>query len=313
MAFENATTLDDDPNYYDRGPGPSHIALAITLGAILLVGLARVYRVLQKLDVLMTSIVRRVPEGMRAAQCGACFTTQHIGIHGRYFICFGCRSANRIPRDISRADYAQVLVTSTGPLRSYEFKKGGDNFWQEVGQEVLPGLPEGELDVKAENLHYRSSFCWACSKETCCRLEEFPNGVQVANLPPFAEPQGEANVSNSEETRSANCDAVSTQIVGPAIIGQQMDNIDEVISSTSYTGGMTQCVVCLDHIGCMVLLPCAHGSVCEECATRIAQNRASGGAHCPHCRASIEILVKLHQVCGDIARGVEVRIPIARG
>lgn len=306
---EDQSLLDD----HEGGPGPVHIALAITLGAVLLIGLARVYRVLQKLDVVMTSIVRSVPEGMRTAQCGACFTMQYIGSHGRYFICFGCRSANRVPRDVSRGDYTQVLVTSSGPLRSYEFKKGGDNYWMEVSQELLPAPPEGESDVKAESLHYRGSFCWACSKEVCCRLEEFPPGVQVANLPSPAEPQGEANNTNAEETREMNSDTVSVRICpGPVIIGQQMENIDETVSLRSYNGVLTQCVVCLDNVGCMVLLPCAHGSVCEDCATRIAQNRASGGAHCPHCRASIETLVKLHQVCGDTARGVEVRIPIAR-
>lgn len=83
----------------------------------------------------------------------------------------------------------------------------------------------------------------------------------------------------------------------------------------------------------MVLLPCAHGGVCEEpmdgwetfaigervlyaevsrpsanfeehsdifkrveqrtwqeCVTRIVQNRAFGGAHCPHCRSNISSL-----------------------
>jgi len=70
--------------------------------------------------------------------------------------------------------------------------------------------------------------------------------------------------------------------------------------------------VCLDMPGNMVLLPCAHGSVCEECVTRIVQNRASGGAHCPHCRSNIQVLVKISEIEGEIARGLELRIPMAR-
>eukprot|EP00434_Breviolum_minutum_P030320 symbB.v1.2.026820.t2/scaffold2709.1/size72633/3 len=94
--------------------------------------------------------------------------------------------------------------------------------------------------------------------------------------------------------------------VAPSVIGK----VD--VESASNDGGLPQCVVCLDETGNMVLLPCAHGGVCEDCVTRIVQNRAFGGAHCPHCRSGISTIVKLQEVEGELAKGVELRIPMAR-
>merc|ERR1711862_493982 len=108
----------------------------------------------------------------------------------------------------------------------------------------------------------------------------------------------------------------AVEIPRPIVIGRPSVNQSEVDSNasnrTSDASGLPQCVVCLDLIGRMVLLPCAHGGVCEDCVTRIVQNRASGGAHCPHCRSIIKTLVKIHELDGEIAKGIEYRIPMAR-
>eukprot|EP00435_Cladocopium_sp_Y103_P052509 s916_g16.t1 len=95
--------------------------------------------------------------------------------------------------------------------------------------------------------------------------------------------------------------------VAPSLIGKV-----DVETASNAENGLPQCVVCLDEIGNMVLLPCAHGGVCEECTTRIVQNRAFGGAHCPHCRSAISTIVKLEEVEGEMAKGIELRIPMAR-
>merc|ERR1719433_2180558 len=86
------------------------------------------------------AIIRSPPEGMRPVECGACRTVQYVSNSGRVFLCFSCRSANRIPIELPHVQQ-QELVTPTGPLRSYEFRKGGENFWQELKQEELE---EGE-------------------------------------------------------------------------------------------------------------------------------------------------------------------------
>lgn len=294
---QHGSAIDADVSQpQDTEPGAVHWALAAILGAVLVSGLVQVYRVLHGLDVMSTAM-RNVPEGMRPAECGACHTMQYVSTHGRIFICFCCHSANRIPRDTSRSDH-QLLVVPTGPLRSYEFQKGGENFWQELSRQELPAAPEensAEVNGETRKLHYRGVFCIACGELTCTRLNEFPELANAAYL---------------AETHQAE----AATAVRPQMMGRQADVSDEIQSerSSRNADGLPQCVVCLDKSGCMVLLPCAHGGVCEECATRIAQNRASGGAHCPHCRASIETLVRLHQVAGDLARGVEVRIPMAR-
>lgn len=93
---------------------------------------------------------------------------------------------------------------------------------------------------------------------------------------------------------------VDVDALGPAVYGRGTGD-----------RGLPMCVVCLDAEGSVVMLPCAHGGVCEECATKIAQNESRGGANCPHCRSSIELLVRLHASNADTASGIEVRVPMA--
>merc|ERR1719188_788270 len=90
--------------------------------------------------------MRHVPEGMRPVECGACRTMQYVTTHGRIFICFSCHSANRIPIEAPRTDQ-QDLVAPTGPLRSFEFKKGGENFWQELKQEEISEAQESAVEI----------------------------------------------------------------------------------------------------------------------------------------------------------------------
>lgn len=218
-------------------PGTLHWALAVILALILIAGLFRSYRILKQTQNL--TVVRHAPEGMRIVECGNCRTPQYVSAHGRIFICCGCHCANRIPLDAGRAE---ELVIPEGPLKKFEFKKGGENYWQEVSQ------------------------------------EELEDGVELALTP--SRPQRALEV--------------------------------DVETASNAENGLPQCVVCLDEIGNMVLLPCAHGGVCEECTTRIVQNRAFGGAHCPHCRSAISTIVKLEEVEGAMAKGIELRIPMAR-
>jgi hypothetical protein len=229
-------------------PGAIQWALAVILAALLIGGLIRVAHVLRGMDAL--ALMRSAPQGMRSVECGSCHTLQYVGTHGRIFMCYGCHAANRLPIDPPRGEQTE-LIAPTGPLKRYEFRKGGENFWQELKQE----------DVE----------------------EGF-----IIPEPSFAVVIGRRATDDSEIQSNASG------------------------STTEGIPGIPHCIVCLDSAGSMVMLPCAHGGVCQICATRIAQNRASGGARCPHCRAAIQRLVKIHEVSGDTAKGVEHRIPIAR-
>merc|ERR1712232_1090870 len=211
-------------------------------------------------------LVRSVPEGMRPVECGACHTMQHVTTHGRIFVCFCCRSANRIPIEVPNVQH-QELIQPTGPLRRFEFKKGGDNYWVELKQ------------------------------------EEVEEGITTTGEEPNPNPTAPTT------TTAAEVDSNRPQVIGLQTVATDTESNT---SRRTNENGLPQCVVCLDSVGCMVLLPCAHGSVCEECVTRIAQNRASGGAHCPHCRSIIQTLVKIEEITGDVAKGLEYRIPIAR-
>lgn len=235
----------------DAEPGTLHWALAVILGLILIAGLIRSYRILKQTQHL--TVVRHAPEGMRIVECGNCRTPQYVSAHGRIFICCTCHCANRIPLEIGRSE---ELIVPEGPLKKFEFKKGGENYWQEISQEEL----EDGADVSP-----------------------------TSSRPPRAAEENDVG-------------KVAASIIGKV----------DVESASGAEDGLPQCVVCLDEPGCMVLLPCAHGGVCEECVTRIVQNRAFGGAHCPHCRSNISTIVKLQEVEGELAKGVELRIPMAR-
>lgn len=61
-----------------------------------------------------------------------------------------------------------------------------------------------------------------------------------------------------------------------------------------------------------VMMPCAHGGICYNCADAlIRKHLLTGGAKCIHCRAAIESLVKLSEMDKDVAQGVEIEIPKA--
>ena len=69
------------------------------------------------------------------------------------------------------------------------------------------------------------------------------------------------------------------------------------------------CSVCMDGPGDMVLLPCAHGAICEACAQHISRNLSVGGSLCPKCRVEITQLVRLSELHPKKAKGVSVIIP----
>lgn len=94
--------------------------------------------------------MRHVPEGMRPVECGACRTSQYAASHGRIFICFSCRSANRLPVELPRVE-VQELISPTGPLRSYEFSKEGEILWQETrSEDIEEGAPTEEAIAKRD-------------------------------------------------------------------------------------------------------------------------------------------------------------------
>lgn len=274
----NSSSSSSQWEVEERAPDAFHWVLAIVLGAVLVGGLIRVYRVLQKGD--SVTPVRQAPEGMRPVECGACRAMQYVSTHGRIFICFCCHSANRIPIEAPRSEQQAVLIAPTGPLRRFEFKRSGENYFEETKREEIEdgNPPQAPAPTAAADTPSQTPIVVATP-------------VTPATTPAEATPEGQMEASK------------------PRILGRQSSDVS---CGSKNSEILPQCVVCLDAPGNMVLLPCAHGSVCEECATRIVQNGASGGVHCPHCRSTIETLVKIEEVDGDLAKGVEYRIPMAR-
>eukprot|EP00928_Gymnodinium_smaydae_P035586 TRINITY_DN2501_c0_g1_i1.p1 TRINITY_DN2501_c0_g1~~TRINITY_DN2501_c0_g1_i1.p1 ORF type:complete len:354 (-),score=41.38 TRINITY_DN2501_c0_g1_i1:272-1213(-) len=275
-----STEFVTDEEHPDRRIGLLHWILAIGLVAFLFFGLFRVYRTLRMGDHLMP--LRHVPEGMRPVQCGACQTSQYVVSHECIFICFACRSANRVPFEHPRLEMTSPLVAPTGPLRRYEFVRGdGDILWQEVRHEEI------EDDSSPQ--------------EAGSPQQDGEAVARGGNLPV---------VVGRERDREQASETESVHSARSAWSNRSGRSLRSGFSLRS-KGGLPMCSVCFDAVGSMVLLPCSHGSVCEECVTRIVQNRASGGNHCPHCRTKIQRLVKIQEFNGSTAKGIELRIPMA--
>eukprot|EP00450_Noctiluca_scintillans_P004671 CAMPEP_0194496660 /NCGR_PEP_ID=MMETSP0253-20130528/13859_1 /TAXON_ID=2966 /ORGANISM="Noctiluca scintillans" /LENGTH=291 /DNA_ID=CAMNT_0039338085 /DNA_START=116 /DNA_END=988 /DNA_ORIENTATION=- len=277
---------------------------------ILMVGLFVVQRDIRKRT--SPRDLMRVPFGMQSVECGACGVIQAASIEGHVFICFSCSRANRLPVDDIRPDMSPVLVTVEGPLRKFKFKREGHNYFHET--ERL------EMTAAEEAAHKGTPHSGVVEATVSGDLEQ-PTGPpgEVAHLDESnGEPHGEV-VGDRPMSSTPRSGGNVLMVLGPAVYGKtysQNSNRSEN-SITSHVSirsnvGLPMCVVCLDAIGNVVLLPCAHGGICEGCATKIAQNHRAGGGKCPHCRTSIDTLVNLKEINGDVATGVEIRVPIAQ-
>ena len=75
------------------------------------------------------------------------------------------------------------------------------------------------------------------------------------------------------------------------------------------------CSVCLDGVGDIVFMPCAHGGFCEDCARQVAGNSAVGGAHCPRCRKSIDQVFRIIKVLppGNLVKVIDLEVSQSSG
>jgi len=288
-------------------PGVVHWMLTAILTATLVAGLFRVCKVLRNGEI--DNPLRQAPQGMRPVECGGCHAMQYVPTHGRIFICFYCRAANRIPVLDQRAPEQPTiaLVSAEGPLLGCTFRWSMDPTCFRFTE-----MEKGELS----------------DAEVATRSAAIPIGLRrprsndgLENLATDDE-EALAHTTNSLVASDVAGGTSGATILGRPIAGfpppddlQSNVSINSKRSKNSEEASLLpQCVVCLDAAGTVIMLPCAHGGVCEGCATRIVQNRASGGAHCPHCRADIDKLIKIDGVDHDLrqVRGVELRIPMAR-
>jgi hypothetical protein len=273
-------TTPEPPTAYAH-PNAMQWVLAAILVSLLFAHLARIWRVLRGENTLV--LQHSAPDGMRTVQCGQCQKMQYLQISVRNFICYDCQSTNRLTVDLLRSASGTPvpeLVENTGPCKRYEFRRQGNLYWQMINEEE-----DGQVtDITAE-----------------------------------PEKSGEVDPERGNQPAEADADTARAE-PGPDEPADAATSATRVgeddVENGSRAGEWESCGVCWDNPGYMVLLPCSHGNVCEYCATRIAQNRATGGSHCPHCRADITMLVKLTDLRTEndevLARGVEHRVPIAR-
>jgi len=93
---------------------------------------------------------------------------------------------------------------------------------------------------------------------------------------------------------------------------QALVNQPTVFGNSLEDGGniYSECLVCQDKPGNIVILACGHGSVCQECTNQIAHDR--GGAQCPLCRSPIEVFVRIRGADGEQVDAIEYRIEMVR-
>lgn len=78
-------------------------------------------------------------------------------------------------------------------------------------------------------------------------------------------------------SHSSNCSAAPASTPAAPVQDQEQDN----------------CVVCWEREREVLLVPCGHTVLCQECVNAILQSQTKMGSLCPYCRASI-ISYKLH-------------------
>lgn len=74
---------------------------------------------------------------------------------------------------------------------------------------------------------------------------------------------------------------------------------------------ISSCSVCMEEPGDIMLMPCRHGAICEDCARFIIGNNAVGGQKCPKCRQLISQILKLAEVTHTTITAVRLPVGIA--
>ena len=70
------------------------------------------------------------------------------------------------------------------------------------------------------------------------------------------------------------------------------------------------CSVCMEEPGDVIMIPCRHGAVCEDCARFIIGNNAVGGQKCPKCRQSISQIAKMAEVTHTTITAVHLNVGV---
>jgi hypothetical protein len=69
------------------------------------------------------------------------------------------------------------------------------------------------------------------------------------------------------------------------------------------------CSVCLEGVGDIILEPCGHGGICEDCARHIALNKAVGGPHCPLDKRPIDHILRIGELHPDFVKARTLELP----
>lgn len=71
----------------------------------------------------------------------------------------------------------------------------------------------------------------------------------------------------------------------------QPNNDDEAAGDTE------QCAVCLEHKRCVLMVPCGHIPLCQQCTVELLGRPAAAASHqnqCPVCRAAVTSVVRAY-------------------
>lgn len=108
----------------------------------------------------------------------------------------------------------------------------------------------------------------------------------VFKLEPFcAETAFKRRTTELSWTESLDLDATSSPL---CTITTDPDVMDE----------SQECKICMAHRADVVLMPCGHSGICEQCVTRI--HSANGYASCPFCRQPMTKVAKIHTGASQI-------------
>lgn len=75
------------------------------------------------------------------------------------------------------------------------------------------------------------------------------------------------------------------------------------------------CTICFSAPADVVVLPCRHGGMCEDCVRRSLRSRpvCRGGTNCPLCRTKVQEVIKMHDESAVNMYGYAIRVELLGG
>lgn len=119
-------------------------------------------------------------------------------------------------------------------------------------------------------------------------LDRAPTRAQIRRSHRSSDETTTSGASSSTTTTSSSSSVASKKKKKESVVVKQPEKIYDNEEDTD-------CVICMDAIKSIVLVPCGHYCLCEDCSVKL-EILTIGDRKCPMCRTVIEHCIKPSQV-----------------